>query len=72
MSKHGAGMEWMGKSCFVTSAYFTICWPYKGYAMALDAGCDMSHQRKAVDFLYEHTQTLEEQLHSYHAMYEQH
>ena len=32
----------------------------------------MSHQRQAVVFLYEHTQTLEEQLQSLQAMYEQH
>ena len=30
----------------------------------IDTRCDLSRQRKAVGFLYEHTQTLEEQLHS--------
>ena len=45
---------------------------YRIGLMALDTGCDLSHQRKAADFLYEHTQTLEEQLHRWQAMNEQH
>ena len=39
-------MECMDKSCFVTSVYMAI---YR--LMAPDTGCNMSHQKKEVDFL---------------------
>ena len=60
----------MDRCCFFFSA--------SSYLLAisglivLDTGCDLSRQRKAADVLYEHTKTLEEQLHSQQAMHEQH